>query len=84
MTIHGTHVVNCRPLRGVAGGTSIPLSEMIEKSKTIDIELIPKFREMICKMRMPARVRSEIHAILEARLPQYLPRHNNANVVYVV
>ena len=83
MTIHGTHVLNCRPLKGVASGTSIPLQEMIDKSKVIDIDLIPQFKEVVNNMRLPVRVRSAINGILEARLPQYLP-NDGINVVYTV
>ena len=83
MTIHGTHVVNCRPLRGVASGTSIPLQDMIDQSKVIDINLIPQFQEVVNDMSLPVRVRSAINSILEARLPQYLP-NDGINVVYTV
>jgi len=78
MRINGTIVQNCRPLRGVVEGTSIPLQDMIESSHTINIDLIPEFRNTINTINLPVRVRSEINAVLEARLPQYLP-----NMVYV-
>lgn len=81
MRINGTIVQNCRPLRGVVEGTSIPLQEMIDKSKIIDIDLIPEFKNTINTISLPVRVRSEINSILEARLPQYLP-NNGINVVY--
>lgn len=84
MRINGTIVLNCRPLRGVVEGTSIPLQDMIERSHLIDIDLIPQFRDTINTLSLPVRVRSEINAVLEARLPQYLPHHNTANIVYQI
>ena len=72
-----------QPIKGVVQGTSIPLNDMIERSHTINIDLIPAFRNTINNIKLPVRVRSEIHAILEARLPDYLPRHNVANVVWI-
>lgn len=67
MRINGTLVYG-RPIKGVVQGTCIPLQELIEKTKTIEYDLLEDYQVTINTIKLPISVRKEINLIIAKRI----------------